>query len=482
MQLVPLIIRGSVITDADVQFGGRRPETHFTTADVQRHIDRLVERQPAALSDLYTLRFEQILDYLDELGRRLDFRTNHYLQEAFRLSTTTSGLTESILRHLYADMHESFARETVRRVAEHGVGIRFLDGWVETPIDRGVRSRVRAFGARSVHVVAGNVPGVSAATIIRGVVTRSDLIIKTPSNDPLTAVAIARTMIEMAPDHPITRHMSVAYWKGGDTSVETEVYQPRNIEKIIAWGGLASISHISRYLQPGIDLITLDPKMSSSIVGRGAFASEASMTEAARRLAHDIGIYNQEACLCARVVYVQSGTDAAGLELANRFGRMVYEQIQRLPPHVSAPQPRLDPALREQLEGLRFTPLYELVSGGGPEGGVIVSQIDEPVEFAHLLNNRVANLVPIDDLDTAIRATTSYTQTVGVHPPALIEEVCDSLALHGAQKVCSLGYAASAPIRSLAGPQDGMEPLRRMCKWVVQDVSDPHERPLAADR
>jgi hypothetical protein len=288
-------------------------------------------------------------------------------------------------------------------------------------------------------------------------------------------------MIDMAPDHPITRHISVAYWKGGDASVEAEIYQPRHIEKIVAWGGLASISHISRYLQPGIDLITLDPKLSSSIVGRNAFASEATLAEAARRLAHDVGIYNQEACLCARVVYVQTGTDAAGLALANRFGRMLYECIQKLPPHVSAPQSQLDPALHEQLESLRFTPLYKLVAGGGPAGGVIVSQIDEPVEFARLLNNRVANLVPIDDLDTAIRATTSYTQTVGVHPPELIEEISDALALHGAQKICSLGYAASAPMRTLGGPQDGMEPLRRMCKWVVQDVSDPDERPLAAD-
>jgi len=26
-------------------------------------------------------------------------------------------------------------------------------------------------------------------------------------------------MIDMAPDHPLTRHVSVAYWKGGDAQV-----------------------------------------------------------------------------------------------------------------------------------------------------------------------------------------------------------------------------------------------------------------------
>ena len=98
-------------------------------------------------------------------------------------------------------------------------------------------------------------------TVMRNALCRSDMIVKTPSNDPLTAIAIARTMIDMAPGHPITRHLSVGYWKGGDERIEAKLYQPANVEKIVAWGGLASVQHIAKYIQPGIDLITLDPKL-----------------------------------------------------------------------------------------------------------------------------------------------------------------------------------------------------------------------------
>ena len=59
--------------------------------------------------------------------------------------------------------------------------------------------RIRAFGARALHVPAGNGGLVSAVTIIRNAITRSDAIIKAPSNDPLTAMAIARTLAEVAP-------------------------------------------------------------------------------------------------------------------------------------------------------------------------------------------------------------------------------------------------------------------------------------------
>ena len=178
----------------------------------------------------------------------------------------------------------------------------------------------------------GGLTQASAATltIAQNAITRSDAIIKAPSNDPLTAVAIARTMIDMAPDHPLTRHLSVAYWKGGDAVVEDALYQPRNIEKLVAWGGLASITHIAKYVQPGIDLITLDPKLSSTIIGRQAFADEATMRTVAERLANDIGCNNQEGCVNARVIYVQTGTDAAGVANANRFGAMVYEAVQAL--------------------------------------------------------------------------------------------------------------------------------------------------------
>ena len=44
-----------------------------------------------------------------------------------------------------------------------------------------------------------------------------------------------------------------------------------------------------------------------------------------KRLASDIGALNQKACVCARVVYVQSGTDEAGLANLHTFGRYVYD-------------------------------------------------------------------------------------------------------------------------------------------------------------
>lgn len=470
---VPLIIRGRVIEDEDVEFGGRHGGVRFFAPDVKKHLRDLPLATPSALSDLYMLEFKDILDFLERLSERLTLRNDH-LQRALDLSLETSGLGEDILRTTYDTLGSFFERSYVRQHADILIGIPFLDGWVDIRTDRGYVAAVRAFGARAVHIVAGNSPGVCAISMMRNFITRSDAIVKTPSNDPLTASAVARTMIDMAPDHPMTRHLSVAYWKGGDSLIEDELYRPQHIEKLVAWGGLASVQHVVKYIQPGIDLITLDPKLSSTIIGAEAFANDAAMAEAASRLALDIGVFNQEACLNARVVYIQSGTDAAGIARAQRFGQLVFDAIQDLPSGLSTPAVRLNPELKDEIDGLRYAGDAFSLIGGDHRGGVIVSNLAEPVDFAPLLANRVANLVPIDELDTAIRAVNAYTQTIGVYPNALLPQLRDRLAFHGAQRLVTLGYATR---RVVAGPSDGVEPARRMCKWILQEQYDPALEP-----
>lgn len=474
---VPLIIRGRVVESDWIEYRGRRGDVGFVSPDVRKYVDELPLPRPSQLADLYDLRFDDILAYLSELGTRLDFESNEHLQHAYALSVRTSGLGESILRHTYRTMGAVFSPDFVREYVDSNIGIDHIEGWVQKRMGNGALASIRAFGARAVHVIAGNVPTTAAMSVLRNIVTRSDAVFKTPSNDPLTAAAVARTMIEMAPDHPITRHLSVAYWKGGDEVIEQSLYQPRHIEKIVAWGGLASISHIAKYVQPGIDLITLDPKLSSSIIGNAAFCNETTMRAVAERAAIDIGFWNQEGCLNTRVLYVETGTDAAGLVMADRFGAMVYDAIQELPRHISSPAKQIDPALSDELEALRYDDEFYKLHGGGKEGGIIVSTNDHPVDFARLLAHRVANIVPIDRVETAVQAVNAYTQTIGIYPEELKTELRDRLTFHGAQRYVSLGYA---PRMSQAGPHDGMEPLRRMVKWIIDERYDPATTPLAS--
>lgn len=467
--IVPLIIRGKVIEDNLITFPGRHGGGSFATPDVRCYLDKIPLSSPAELEDYYRISLDDIFDFLVALGERLAMSKNDYLAQAYEASRGASGLTDPILQHLYEHgLVNMLKREKLVEIVERNIGRKYLEGWVEEPLLSGAMGATRAFGARGMHVVPGNAPLAVGITVIRSAVTRSDAIIKSPSNDPMTHSAVIRTMVDMDPNHPVTKHFTVGYWKGGDQEVEQKLYNPNYIEKIIAWGGLESVQHVKKYLTPGIDLITLDPKHSCSIIGKEAFDSEANFDYAAKGLAYDIGVANQEGCASARVIYVESGTDAAGIEKALRLGRTVYEKLMALPPHISTKPKVFDQELAAELEALELDDTYyELIGGQDKEGAVIVSKFSDPVDFSTLLSGRVANIVPVDDVNTAIERVNAYTQTIGIYPDALKKKIRDRLSIYGAQRLVSIGFAAGV---MLVLPQDGMEPIRRMCKWITDET------------
>jgi hypothetical protein len=432
-----------------------------------------VNDDPLSLGDLYSISMDDIIEFLGELGRRLDLDKNKHWREAFEVSCLASNLSRSVLEAVYRACPSRFAPDFLRDfIAARIGGAEYLEGWVPRTLVDGRVINVRAMGARAVHIIAGNVPAVGVTTLVRSAVTRSDTIVKVPSNDLLTMGALAKTMIDIDPKHPLTRHLSVAYWKGGDESVESEIYKPAHIEKIVAWGGFASVKHISRYLQPGLDLITLDPKNSTTLIGHEALADEKTMREVARRAAIDMGSYDQEACASARVMFLESGTNEAGIAAANRFGQYMYEALQALPKSISGGPVRFDPILKSEIQSiLPLRDFYRVYCDPKniEKGAVIVSQMGEQVDFNRLLYGRVGNLVPIDNIEDALNTFTAATQTVGIYPDSLRVKLRDRAALKGGQMMVPLGYAVQG---SICGPLDGIEAERRMCRWIVDSQFD----------
>ena len=236
--VAPIIIRGEVIDTDLIEYPGRGNVMAFEVPDSRKFVDRLPLASPGDLADLYQLSFDDILDYLEELGNRLDINTNKHMQRSRDLTYDATPLPREIIDMGYEGFSSFFERDKVWQIAEKSVGLDYLKGWVEHKLIDGVILKVRAFGSRTLHIVARNGPGLGLITLLRCAISHSDCIIKAPSNDPHTSAALALTMIDMAPNHPITKHFSVAYWKGGDAKVEDRLYQPTTSKKSspgVAW-------------------------------------------------------------------------------------------------------------------------------------------------------------------------------------------------------------------------------------------------------
>jgi hypothetical protein len=371
-----------------------------------------------------------------------------------------------------------FDRCRLEMTVERTIGADYLDGWVEQP---GGRARLRAIGTRNLHITAGNVPVVGALTVIRNALTKSDCLIKLPSNDPLSATAIARTMIDMDPSHPLTKHVAVAYWKGGDEEMASQICRTSRIDKITAWGGMSSMKYIQKYLSPGLDLIAMNPKLSMSMVGHEALESRDAMKEAAYGIAVAAGKLNQTACVNTRVVYVESETDDESLERVIQFGEEICAAFQKLPLSLSTPASSPDAELEAELRAIDLEEESYWVKADTINGGVVVSRFSDRVEFHEKLNNRIVNLVPMPNLADVVKWCDDTTQAVGVYPERLHDELRDVLGLAGVQYVKPL-KAADPSRPSDEGfpgmPHDGIEPLRRMVRWVVDESAGQAEEPL----
>lgn len=460
---VPFVIRGRVVTNCTVEHV--TGATSFRTPDPHDLLSELPLSSRTGMADLHAISLSEIIDFLAALGDRLRLSVNEHVQRAFDVGREVSGLTEPLLRSVYEDeLSAFFDPSRIRDAVERRLGAAYIEGWVHEPSVDGRDVRVRAFGSRATHVVAGNHPGVTAQTIVRNAVTRSDAIIKTPSNDPVTAVAIAQTMVDLDPDHPITRHVTALHWRGGDEVVERVVFAAPNIDKIVAWGGGSAIRHVASFVGPGVELIALDPKISISLLGSEALATPA---EAARRLALDVGAMNQQGCVSSRVAYL----DVSGIEemdtLVRTFAEAVFAELQVLPADQSSPAARLPADLRDEIDSALLLGDPEVVGGGTAAGGVVITWDGRPVDFTAALTDRYVNLVPVRGFAGAIEGISSRTQTCGVYPEDLRTQIRDLLALAGVQRVKPLGVAGGD---HQAIPQDGMEILRRMCRWIVDEA------------
>jgi hypothetical protein len=403
----------------------------------------------------------EVIDFLVEVGRALAFDRNPWLQEALEASLSVNDLGRRILETTYRGLPHLFERDALAFQVEQEVGWGAIDGWAEVRRPDGRIARVRAFPPRLVHVLAGNTPAVTAATIVRGALSKGVHLLKLPSNDLFTASALLRSMALVDPDHPTLRSFSAVYWRGGDESVESPLLRAQFFDKLVVWGGEGSVRGALRYAGPGFEVVSFDPKVSISLVGREALATEAARADAADRAAADVALLNQDSCASSRFVFVEGEADevdafCAQLALALRQDRPLSDGL--------GPVPSAD--LLGEVDGLRTLAPYYRVFGEADGGGLVIRS-EDPVDFQ--LSAKTVNVVPVAHLADAVHFANVATQTVGVLPSGRVAELRDALASAGVQRIVTLGEIARHGVEGL--PHDGFYPIRRFMRWVLDDAA-----------
>ena len=451
----PFFLRGEVLHGTDVIQTSR--DLGVTLATPRIPFDRAVPPR-TEVPPLLNVPLAEIIDFLVETGQRLVAKDNDHMQECIERMCRTHilprAVVENTARHAAAYLNK---RTLMAEVEQNFPDPRALDQWIPKQDYTGRKSFVRAFAPRLIHVLPGNSPGVAVKSVAQGSMVKGINLFKMSSADPFTMVAILRTMADLDPEHPIVKSMSAVYWRGGDDATERVLYRPQYFDKIVAWGGGDAINNVIKYLGPGFQLVSFDPKTSISMVGKEAFADDATLDRVADLCSADVMTLNQEACVASRFQFVegpQGGVD--------RFCERLHHHIARRAAE-SGDMRKLDQDMREAVEMMAMMD-DEFGVWGRTDGKGLVIRSDEPVDFPPI--NKTANVVRVDSLDDAVKWINVATQTVGFYPFERMADYRDRLASGGAQRIVHLGEAGPSTI---GNPHDAMYPLHRFVHWMAHE-------------
>jgi hypothetical protein len=451
----PFFARGELIEGNEVVHRSRDLGVNFATPRI--NLDRVVHPR-TEVPPLLNVPLAEIIDFLVETGQRISNPNNPFVQACIDRMSATHVLPRGVLENQVKVAAAYLDKRLLNAVVEQNfANPKALDEWIPHQDYTGRRSFVRAFAPRLVHVLPGNSPGVAVKSIAQGALVKAVNLFKMSSSDPFTTVAILQTMAEIDANHAIVKSMSAVYWRGGEISVEQVLYRPQYFDKIVAWGGGDAINNVIKYLGPGLQLVSFDPKTSISMVGKEAFASAETLATAADLASSDVMVLNQEACVASRFIYVEGGHDEV-----DRFCDKLHRRIAERAAASGDARP-LEMDLREQIETLMMMD-DEYRVWGKPDGRGCVIRSDEPVEFHPI--NKTANVVCVPSLDAAVRYVNVATQTVGFYPFNRMADYRDRLASGGAQRIVHLGEAGPSTI---GNPHDAMYPLHRFVHWMAHE-------------
>jgi len=451
----PFFIRGEVVEGADQIHRSRDLGVVFATPALD--LNALVHPR-TELPPLLDVPLAEIIDFLHEAGQRLADPANPHVEPCIERMAKVSLQPRATVEFMVRNAAEYLDRKCLWELVEQNFpDPKALDGWVPHTDHQGRRSFIRAFPPRLIHVLPGNAPAQGVRSIAQSALVKSVSLFKMASADPFSTVAFLRTMADVDPAHPVVRSMSAVYWRGGEEQIERILYRPQYFDKLVAWGGGDAINNVMKYIGPGFQLVSFDPKTSISMVGKEAFASDEALVEAATRNAADVAMANQEACVCSRFTFIE-----ATPEQADRYCKVLAEQIRIDRMGEGTPRP-LDMDLKEQIETLRMMDEDYGVFGALDGRGVAIRS-EEPVDFHPL--RKTSNVVCVPSLMEAMKYVNVATQTVGVYPFGRMAELRDHLASGGAQRVVRLGEAGPSAI---GNPHDAMYPLHRFVHWMANE-------------
>lgn len=406
-----------------------------------------------AKEEINALPLQEIIDFLSEAGRLWADPEYPLRREALEIMLRITQFSENELKDDLGNIPLVLNRDVfVDKVLDSEFRDRaILDKWV---VQGGCE--VRALPRGSVlHILAGNVPGVELISLIRGLLTKNLNILKTSAANPVSPYYLVKSFLEIDPNHPVTRSVSVVHWER-EADIEKHMY--REVESVCVWGGAEAVHHAWKYARPGLEILDYGPKRSMVFIGATTLKYQEKLKKAAAELARDTTLHDQQACHSPQVVFVEGETDHFCEELAVELTSLakIY--------------PRGGESMEVQSERSHLRMMHELGGNkvyhpGSHDWTIIVTRDLSATAQSPL--GRTLFVIPVRSLGDAVKYADAYTMVAAFSERADLEKYRDALARQGVDRLTETGRMGLLP----AGmPHEGRYDLSRLVRFVSTDI------------
>lgn len=452
--------------------------------------EAVIERDLDALVELYDLPFAEVLEWTAAVQRALDPELLFSVQAA---TLPIAEQPDAWHAAAFAAIPTLLDPATLRRTVDDELGAfglpgtALLDAFCPLPVEavelapvnrfadlvfegtghrfQQRRPELRALPTRQLHITAGNSPHIPFLSALRAIASKSAAVIKSPSGAVLPGALLAVAAAAVAPDHPITRHLSVAYWRGGDPAVEGPFFAPSSaagaiqaFDRVVVWGAPGAVESV-RARALGTRVISFDPRYGASLVGREAYADPETLAHVARRVVCDALVANQKACIATQVLYAE-GSEEQVHALASAL-QAALQSFDREAPNLVTPAQRGD--VKRLMKGVFLDADWHVNEReGGFSSAVIVAR--QEFKLSALPMCRFLVVRPVQALEEALPYFHPGVATVSVYPEPRRRALLTRLGARGVSNIVPLGHSGTG----FAGQaHDGMRVLSQLVDWKV---------------
>ncbi len=424
-------------------------------------IDRVTDALRSSGEPLLGRSAADIAHVLGGVGARFLDPKDPLRSEALALLPPTSGLSLEMAARVLDGMASDWTKERLLALLRMELGDEnALDGFVRS---EGGRACMAVGPSLCVQIVAGSVPGVGVAALIRSLLLKGPTLLKPGRGDVVLPVLFARGLREVEP--AVADALAVAYWPGGEADLDAAAMARSDV--VTVYGSDETVESLRSLCPVTTRFVAYHHRISVGIVGRDAL-TDAVIDATAAGVAESVALFDQRGCVSPQVVFVEEGVVPA-----ERFARALAQELARLEDRL--PSGPLDAGeasglqqLRGRVELMAAGGRGSVIHGGGAPWTVILEAAQGSDAGSAGRTVRLRSVTDASQVPELLLPFGPHLQTVGAAGlGGRLESFARACGRVGASRVVPF---SSVPFPPPWWHHDGRGPLADLVRWVDLEV------------